>query len=138
MLTQTGHKTGLGFLPKRVTSSRLRVMSQTHAHSHSHSRTRADTPFQESTSNKREELNRKIASIRSMFPSVPEITPLQVKEMNAMGELAALVDVRTAEEQAVSRIPASIAWKEFVDRKEEFITESEGSAGPKVCLYCTI
>jgi rhodanese-related sulfurtransferase len=129
MLTQSGHKTSLGFLPKWV-------MSQTHAHSHS--RTRAHTPFQESTSNKREELNRKIASIRSMFPSVPEITPLQVREMSARGELAALVDVRTAEEQAVSRIPASIPWEEFVDRKKEFITESEGSAGPKVCLYCTI
>lgn len=113
-------------------------MSQTYACGRAQVNAHSRSPLSESTSKKREELNRKIASIRSMFPSVPEMTPLQVKEMQAKGDLAALVDVRTAEERAVSRIPSSIAWEEFVGQKEEFVGKAEANGGPKVCLYCTI
>lgn len=70
------------------------------------------------------------ADYRKGFPDVPGVSAQELAALQANGEVV-LVDVRTAEEQAVSMIPGALT-------QEDFEAERKRYEGSRIVTYCTI
>ncbi len=87
-------------------------------------------PEDASDAEKRAAIETLYAGYREDFPGVAELFPAEAAALQDKGD-AVLVDVRTAEEQAVSRLPGAITAAAFEAQLEAY-------RGKAVITYCTI
>jgi rhodanese-related sulfurtransferase len=71
-----------------------------------------------------------VSGFNRKFVDVPRVTP---QELSSKLHDTVVVDVRTPEEVAVSRIPGSLTAAEFAARRE-----AVRQSGAKVVAYCTV
>lgn len=84
----------------------------------------------ESDEAKRQQIDAIYKRSRQSFPDVPELSAVELKDRQAAGDIV-LVDVRAAEEQAVSMIPGAITSGQFEQNQADY-------AGKPVAVYCTV
>lgn len=84
------------------------------------------------SSNKKEELATLANNVNERFNNVKTITPLELHEIQSKdAKCMVLVDVRTPEELAISRIPGALTADEFWENRESY-------REVVVVPYCTI
>lgn len=81
-------------------------------------------------SERREKMEDLAQKLEQRHPDLEHLRPREVEEGLESGDLV-LVDVRSPEERAVSRIPGAVDPKDVQDRPEDF-------AGRQLVAYCTI
>ena len=79
---------------------------------------------------RRQRIDELYAGYRSSFPDVPEVTASELAVLLEDDEVV-LVDVREANERAVSTIPGALT-------REQFKARGETLRGRRVVTYCTI
>ncbi|MCZ6835198.1 MAG: rhodanese-like domain-containing protein [Planctomycetota bacterium] len=86
--------------------------------------------FKKSDEAKHEQIKKKYAQSKTHFPEVPDIS---AQELNVRmeDENLVIVDVRTPEEQAISKIKGAITADEFEAKADQYRDKS-------IVCYCTI
>lgn len=83
------------------------------------------------TANKSKVIQSMAKSISLQYPKAPQLSIEDFKKEYANDPNAILVDVRSDEEQKVSRIPGAITRKEFESKRDQYKDKT-------IIAYCTI